>query len=287
VPSFGVITSKITKFYFTFGGEQMPILFTLLFILNTQKSFAGYETVEDKKVLVQISKQAIQSKLANRINLLVWNTHKGEDDGFEQDLSFMSKKADLVLLQESMNNNFMNALLVDLNNFDFLMAQSWRYSEPPYESTGVSTGSRSRAEAFHWWRSPRNEPIINTPKMILATTHRLENDSLLLVINIHGINFVPARDLARQLRQLTSTVKDHRGPIIFAGDFNTWSSAKIKLLNRIAREWGFKQAALENDDRWIKFDHLLVKGCEISGARLETWSNSSDHYPITAELVCL
>ena len=47
-------------------------------------------------------------------------------------------------------------------------------------------------------------------------------DQQLLVVNVHAINFVMLHTFEAFIKQLISAMKNHHGPILLAGDFNTW-----------------------------------------------------------------
>ena len=62
------------------------------------------------------------------------------------------------------------------------------------------------------------------PKSALYARYRLSNGSDLVTVNLHAINFtLGTKDFQNQIEQLENAVKKHKGPLIIAGDFNTWS----------------------------------------------------------------
>ena len=110
----------------------------------------------------------------------------------------------------------------------------------------------------------------------------------LAIVNIHAINFELSPDTYRaQLGALADALRDHRGPIIFAGDFNTWSDTRDGIVAGIAARLGLTELVLRDDRRALFYghhlDHIFVRGLRLVevGATPVT---SSDHNPVTATL---
>ncbi len=74
----------------------------------------------------------------------------------------------------------------------------------------------------------------------------------------------------------------HIGPMIWAGDFNTWSRSRKKFLEDIAYELWLTWLQPNNDTRFLKLDHVLYRGIEPTYAEVITSIWSSDHYPVIA-----
>ena len=76
------------------------------------------------------------------------------------------------------------------------------------------------------------EPWIRTPKAVGITEFALtDSQQTLAVVNIHGINFtLGVGDFARQLADIRSVIEAHEGPVIVAGDFNTWNRRRADEL---------------------------------------------------------
>ena len=69
---------------------------------------------------------------------------------------------------------------------------------------------------------------MHSPK---ATNYALPNQQLLLSVNLHAINFtLGISDLKQQLDDAADIMRHHTGPIIFAGDLNTWSDERQQLV---------------------------------------------------------
>jgi len=105
---------------------------------------------------------------------------------------------------------------------------------------------------------------------------------------VHSINFELAVDTYRaQLEALADALAGHRGPIIFAGDFNTWNDARDRVVAGIAARLGLTELKLSVDQRALFFgrrlDHIFIRGLQsidVSAIPVD----SSDHNPVVATL---
>ncbi len=223
----------------------------------------------------------------NKIDLLVWNMYKAKRKAWEHDFLALTKGRDLVLLQESVINTRFDAIFQTPDPFEWVMAKSHR-SLRTLAVTGVKTGSNVKSSAQSFLASPDLEPLFKTPKMLLATTYPIfESKQTLLVINIHVINFVSFEKFCRQLDQIIATAQNHNGPLLLAGDFNTWNRARYQRLIAMAGTLGLQEVGIERKARLHHLhkhlDHIFFKGMELVGAEVALHIHSSDHYPILAE----
>jgi endonuclease/exonuclease/phosphatase (EEP) superfamily protein YafD len=138
-------------------------------------------------------------------------------------------------------------------------------------------------------RSPDAEPVLGTPKMALITTYDLAfSDDDLLVVNVHGINFRTGGAFAAQMAMIERAVASHVGPMILAGDFNTWSSGRKETLTHMTRALGLSPVEPADDERgFLRLDHVFVRGLSVRGARFVNGLDSSDHAPIAVALGAL
>ena len=79
---------------------------------------------------------------------------------------------------------------------------------------------------------------MTTPKVSLITEFPLPNGKSLLTVNVHLLNFERWGDMkiSDQLEDLRSLLTNHHGPIIVAGDFNTWNEKRLRLVEGLARD---------------------------------------------------
>ena len=69
------------------------------------------------------------------------------------------------------------------------------------------------------------EPWLGTPKATSITEYPLQDrDDRLLTINLHAVNFtLGLENFQQQFGALADVLSQHQGPVILAGDLNTWS----------------------------------------------------------------
>ncbi|MCH9692744.1 MAG: endonuclease/exonuclease/phosphatase family protein [Gammaproteobacteria bacterium] len=220
--------------------------------------------------------------LPSSIRLLNWNVQKAHHPQFPSLFRRLSREYDLILVQEAvLEDGITNHLGTHYWNF----APGYRNAR---QQTGVMTASR--AQALEYRRLLSREPWLRTPKAAAVSRFALQDsDQQLLVVNVHGINFTLGLvDYRRQLGELASQMVGHRGPVIFAGDFNTWSTARLREVEAIAREFGLYALKYEQDHRTRVFgcalDHIYVRDLSINNTNtLQT--HTSDHNILTAEVM--
>jgi endonuclease/exonuclease/phosphatase (EEP) superfamily protein YafD len=212
------------------------------------------------------------------VQLALWNIHKEEHPSWEADFARVSAGADLLLLQEARNTDSLRRGLGD-RRYRWTLNAAFQYQG---EDTGVLTAAGARAES---WCSLRTaEPWLRIPKTALVTRYRLANGELLSVVNVHGINFaLGTREFRGQLEALRERLARHDGPVIVAGDFNTWSGERHEIVAAMARELGLTAVSYEQDKR-SRFlgepvDHVYYRGLRAEPAQVVT-VGSSDHHAV-------
>jgi endonuclease/exonuclease/phosphatase (EEP) superfamily protein YafD len=225
------------------------------------------------------------------LRLLVWNIHKQGDSGWERDLSAFAVASDVVLLQESVLQPPLREILDD-SGLRWVMASSFVLDA---DDIGVLSATRVAPIASCTQRVV--EPLIRIPKSAVIswlpitntrTDARAGSKETLAIANVHSITFELAPDVYRsQLEALADALAGHRGPIIFAGDFNTWNDARDGVVAEIAARLGLTELNLRVDQRAVFFgrhlDHIFIRGLQLIdvGAIPVT---SSDHNPLAAKL---
>lgn len=248
-----------------------------------------YKVPKDQQVLKLINEATGADALnPDEIDVLVWNIYKGEMKGWKKDFAELSKGKEILILQESMLHSRVSDQYRDMNWLQFIFATAWYKPKYKNSESGLTTASVATSLRKQWQRSKYREPFIKTPKMTLFTEYKLQGKSeTLLVGNIHGINFVSTKKLKHMMKKAAEVIRGHKGPVIFAGDFNTWSKKKIRSMNSIFK--GLKMKALKFKKgarklfRGYPLDHFWVKDMEI----LETGvpgGKASDHPPLVAKL---
>jgi endonuclease/exonuclease/phosphatase (EEP) superfamily protein YafD len=150
------------------------------------------------------------------------------------------------------------------------------------EWTGVSTMSRWQPFESVPLRSPGSEPFTGTPKMSLISKYKIAGTEL-WIVNLHGLNFdITHGDFKDQIDDVIRKISVHAGPMIFAGDFNTWSKSRMEHLFHRTSELGLTRAPLESPMGIFNatLDHIFFRGINIKSTQLRTDIQSSDHLPL-------
>jgi endonuclease/exonuclease/phosphatase (EEP) superfamily protein YafD len=136
--------------------------------------------------------------------------------------------------------------------------------------TGVMT--LSAAQPSLACRFKATEPWLRTPKAASVTEHPIEGSGQrLLAINLHAVNFaLGLADFESQFADIGVVLSEHRGPVVFAGDLNTWSDTRQAMVDAFMTAHGLEPVSFEPDLRTTAFgralDHIYVRGLQPQSA---------------------
>ena len=222
-----------------------------------------------------------------RLRVVSWNIHKGEDDGWQADLGRYVSENDLVLLQEAVLSTPMRGV-IERAGHDWRMSGAFSVKG---EERGVLVAARASPVDGCVLREP--EPLFRVPKSALVTRFPLVGTSQTLAVsNLHGINFtvVLLGSFRSQLEAVAKELQGHDGPIVFAGDFNTWTEGRHAILQEVAERLKLKPVQVSPDGRrrtlGLPLDHLYVRGFSVVEAKAPE-VKSSDHNPILVTLAAV
>ena len=248
-----------------------------------------YSAVESLKVMGNASKEL----MGPSIKVLLWNVFKCKKKGWQSDFISLTDDKDLILLQEAVLNSPFDGLFNHSSQHQWIMASSFRNVKSNIE-TGVKTGSSVVASKHFFSASAHSEPVTNTKKMVLATEYPLVGSAesslepSLLVINTHMINFVSFEKFSAHLDQAFQALEHHSGPILFAGDFNTWNKKRMQYFDELAMLCLLKEVQITRQPRlghlFCHLDHIYCRGLSVVDVHVHTDIHSSDHYPISLSL---
>ncbi len=215
---------------------------------------------------------------ADGFHLVNWNVYKGRKAGWAQDLQRLIREADVVLLQEAHLTEQMLDVL-RRSQFNWSLATAFRYRGA---EAGVLTAGRADLQGICMQRF--REPVINTPKTSLLTRFTLSDGGQLVVANLHAINFTTdSEPFLASWQELEAILKPHAGPLIVAGDFNTWSAERQAVVVNTARRMGLDPVHFPSDKRTRVFDraidHVYYRGLVTVAATVYA-VKSSDHNPM-------
>ncbi len=217
---------------------------------------------------------------SNSFSLTSWNMYKGQIKGWDLDLNQLQQQSDLLLLQEAHLLPELQDWL-DQQSLDWSMAHAFTFSGA---WSGVLTSGKTVqlspcAQRIH-------EPYLHLPKTTLISYFPFaEHEIPLMVVNIHGVNFtLDTSDLAAQLQSIEEVMNQHSGPVILAGDFNTWSDARMDVMQQLATRQDLQSVTFDAQQPKLRFGHQLdyiyYRGLiplHSQVIRVE----SSDHHPLT------
>ncbi len=213
------------------------------------------------------------------ISVLNWNIYKGKHENWQADFQRLASDQDIVIIQEAMlHDDVLDSLAQhDLNwdmNTGFYLKKV---------ATGVLTASPIKASSKQGLRT--TEPYLRLPKATLISRYDLQGTTQqLLVANIHSINFtLDMAAYSEQIHALKNALQQHDGPIILAGDFNSWSDDRLAAIEKMVNELALQSLTYENHNRTRIFgreiDHVFYRG--LDAMKIATQEvTSSDHNPI-------
>ncbi|MFK7852236.1 MAG: endonuclease/exonuclease/phosphatase family protein [Akkermansiaceae bacterium] len=243
-------------------------------------------------------------KLGTATHFICWNVQKADHFSFKDEVGELLKTVPrndgiMMCFQEVRSTTFEIIKGLHRENVSGHYAPSWKF---PFadRSTGVLTiGNREIPESSVFSiQSPNREFFSTSPKVSLKTEIPIEDGRAIKVINCHGLNFVTATALGKQLDKIFDYLKTCDSPAIVCGDFNVWSDKRLEFLNERAQAAGLTEATPRGKEHspapdwlsWIgifngfdpnlRLDRIYTRGIEVLDCRVHDTSESSDHLPL-------
>lgn len=215
------------------------------------------------------------------LQILVWNIFKQQRSDWMSVLKGFGKNADLVLLQEAQTTPEM----VRFATSNYLAADQVPAFVLPQHPSGVMT--LASAQPVYCCPLREREPLLRFAKSALVTVYPLLNGERLMVVNIHAVNFSLGVDVyIKQFGPIGAQIRHHFGPVIMAGDFNAWSSQRLKALYNFAREMSLHEVSFTDDHRRKAFgrplDFVFYRNMKTRDASVLV-THASDHNPLLVE----
>jgi len=223
-----------------------------------------------------------EQALPEQLDILSWNIQKAGNAGWADDLAELSGGVDLAFIQEASLQAQISSLLPHTPHRAFAAG---------YRTDGLDTGvmTLSASTPSLLCQFTVQEPWLGTPKAASITEYPLaDRAERLLAINLHAVNFALGLSAFRdQFERLAELLGRHQGPVILAGDLNTWSSARQVLVDGLMRKYDLAPIVFSPDLRTTAFgralDHIYVRGLQAEFAQVLPVS-TSDHNPLRARL---
>lgn len=255
--------------------------------VDNKAQFVGNSEIRSCEKISQLNERdsyapekEFQGLNPDNIALLNWNIYKGNEDNWQQDLSFFARTHDIMTLQEALLDEQLTQLLSQYK-LNWVMNSAFYLNGA---AAGVMTTAKTKA--IHSCGFKTNEPIIQIPKSTLLSYYVINGTKKrLLVANIHSINFsLGIKTYQQQLETLYEVIKHHDGPMIVAGDFNSWSDERMMLVQGLMEKLSLSSLDYPVNTKTHVFgkaiDHVFYRSLEPINNQIVQVS-SSDHMPIS------
>ncbi|MFM2479365.1 endonuclease/exonuclease/phosphatase family protein [Celerinatantimonas sp. MCCC 1A17872] len=220
------------------------------------------------------------STLPKQFSIASWNIYKTQNTGWNKVLEKLSRQADVIALQEareSTTQNFWRQL-----GWSATMLEAFSMGR---QSVGVQLASAK--PPLQVCGSRQREPLIRLPKSLIVGVYPLaDQNNELWVISLHSINFsLQIAPYLQQLNEIARLIEQHDGPLVIAGDFNTWSKRRQQVLQEWMSKYKLIPVRFKNDKRSRFFghalDHMFYRGLKSVRSRVIT-TDASDHNALLA-----
>lgn len=226
------------------------------------------------------------------IKVFIWNIKKSEMPTWKEEFLSIGQDKDLFIIQEAYRKDLFNETAAKFTDVRWDMGISFLYTLINNTPTGTMIGSKVRPTEVLIQHSQDLEPVVFTPKAITFAKYAIEkHQKELLVISVHGINFTSFGAFKRQMIQARDYIKKHDGPVLFAGDFNTWTNERTEFLERLVWRLGLKAVEFKNGNRRMVgrftnnyLDHSFIRGLSVKNAEVLPDASGSDHKPLVLEV---
>lgn len=223
------------------------------------------------------------------IRALIWNIKKSQEPGWKKEFLKYGQNQHLYLIQEAYESPKFESAIDTFKGAQWDMGISFLYRRYGDAATGTMIGSSAIPNEVVVKHSVDREPVTVTPKAVTFAKYDLsDRDQDLLVVSVHAINFETTGAFKRQMDQIEEEVSKHQGPILLAGDFNTWNASRQSYLDKVIARLGLSESEYINGDSRVDFkgnylDHIFTKGIEVKKALVVGDSVGSDHKPFLLE----
>ena len=108
------------------------------------------------------------------------------------------------------------------------------------------------------------EPWLRLPKSGLYAEYVLSNGTKLITVNLHSVNFtVGTEEYQAQLESFKQVLISHKGALLIAGDFNSWSEERLEVLRGVLKKYHIKEVTFKDDNRkrfitGLPLDHIFL-----------------------------
>ncbi|AVH28200.1 endonuclease/exonuclease/phosphatase family protein [Vibrio diabolicus] len=270
------------RFFLALAFLIMAVLvgFQVIFTVPDQPQIitqTGSELTQDIRCIEFSGSKALDQ--GGEINVLVWNIYKQNRNNWQSALNEFSADKQLLLLQEASMTPSFKQWLVD-GNWVSNQVSAFKALGSGAGVISIAQGQPEKACAY-----TSKEPWLRLPKSALYSQYQLSNGERLAVVNVHAINFtVGTQEYVSQLTALEMLLKHHTGPILFAGDFNSWSESRVNAMRQALKAADLQEVTFSPDHRvqfitGLPLDHVFYRRLTLKYAKAPQ-SDASDHNPL-------
>ncbi|MDD3592186.1 MAG: endonuclease/exonuclease/phosphatase family protein [Sulfurovum sp.] len=230
-----------------------------------------------------------QTVLPDTFGVLCWNIYKQNKKHFHfkhyLHTLHKEKSIDICIMQEAA---FSDQERFALEHCTYDAAANIEVNGGFY---GVLTASLVASKRANAYLSEGRESLFGPHKSLLVSCYPLSDGRELLILNVHAINFRESRHYRRELEHFLLKVRDHKGPMIIAGDFNTWNNLRMKKLYLLCEGLELQRVPFSQDDKIKSFmghhlDFIFFRGLELLEYEVIEEDTISDHNPLFARFGC-
>ena len=223
------------------------------------------------------------TNMPDAFGMLCWNVYKNnrKHPGFQ---AFLHKEVekrviDLILFQEA---SFRDNHHFELPHFSYDAAANLEFKGEFY---GVLTASKIESTHAKAYLSEGRESMFGPHKSLLLSDYTFNDGSSLLILNVHAINFRENQRYNKELERFLTLVETYQGPMILAGDFNSWNNKRMEKLQNIAEKLSLKAVSFAEADKVKSFmgktlDFIFYRELDLIEAVVMDEHKLSDHNPL-------
>ena len=251
-------------------------------LIDSLRQVWQIETLADEDAIWKSGRPEREALSPDHIRVAVWNMCKGAGGVlFEHDYRSLSYRSDLLLVQEALLSE-RGLRTYNQPGFETIHAASYKRRDGLRD--GVMTGARAAAvsEAKRVvCKYP--EPIFRTPKVALVKCFKLEGHAkTLMVVNVHATLMRLKPVAIEEMEHLLGHLPEHDGPMIFAGDFNTFTNGYLTAISSVLSKLELTYVPIPGDPRprTQALDWVFARGLTVTRAYVDTTIRNSDHFPV-------
>lgn len=250
-------------------------------VIESLRQVWSIEPVPELEAIWQLGQAEIPALSPDKIRVAVWNLCKGSGGIlFEHDYRMLCYRSDLVLTQEALLSRRSIQTFCEPG---FMTVHAASYKRRDGLRDGVMTASRVPVAG-----EPQRlvckypEPIFKTPKVAVVNVFPILGGGRLCVVNIHATLVRLKGGAVEEIMHILEQLPSHDGPMIFAGDFNTFTPGYLAAIARVLGQIGLEYVPIPNDPRPRTqcLDQVFSRGLDLSSVRVDTTIKNSDHFPI-------